>query len=99
MTVATRGGLSLPSSAWVGIYTYEAALTLLSEEHIVRDCGAYRHTPSEHVAGYNNQQLTGVTIEECAAACCASTSFSCTSFDYYVGQDKCDLSEFTGVLT
>jgi hypothetical protein len=59
-------------------------------------CANWLHMPSKHVFGHNNKQLTGVTVEECKSACCAATSFTCRSFDYHIGQSKCDLSDTTG---
>jgi len=44
------------------------------------------------LAGYNDKQLTGVSVDECKAACCAETAFACVSFDYHTADNKCDLS-------
>ena len=55
---------------------------------------AFLHQPNAAISGYNNEQLTGVTPEACAAACTSSTRVAwCRSFDYDKTASKCDLSD------
>jgi hypothetical protein len=55
---------------------------------------AFQHQPNAAISGYNNETLTGVTPEACAAACTSSTRAGwCRSFDYDKAAAKCDLSD------
>ena len=49
------------------------------------------------ISGANDEKLTDVSEEDCKAACCDREW--CKSFDYVVGQSKCDLSESDGPVT
>lgn len=53
----------------------------------------FTHTENAAISGFNTEQLTGVTPEDCASACLdASRSPWCVSFDYHKNTSKCDLS-------
>lgn len=52
----------------------------------------FRRTGNAAISGHNDRHLTGVSPEDCAKACVAETAFACRSFDYYKGQNRCDLS-------
>lgn len=55
---------------------------------------AFQHQPNGAIAGYNNEQLSGVTPEACAAACTSTPREAwCRSFDYDKAAAKCDLSD------
>ena len=45
------------------------------------------------ISGYNNEDLTGVTANECAALCVSRTTFTCRSFDHNPSTKECWLSE------
>ena len=45
------------------------------------------------ISGYNNEYLTGVTPNECAAQCAARTAFTCRSFDHNPSTNECWMSE------
>ena len=50
----------------------------------------YEHVPNAALSGHNHKHLTGKTVEQCKAECNAIDW--CKSFDYYKGQNRCDLS-------
>ncbi|XP_038060986.1 uncharacterized protein LOC119731787 isoform X2 [Patiria miniata] len=60
-----------------------------------------RTNPMEHFAlfqnaaipGANMEEHHGVTAEQCAELCLATTSFSCRSFDHYRDDNRCWLSD------
>jgi hypothetical protein len=47
-------------------------------------------TENSCIVGYNNKNLTDVTVDHCKSECLNSEW--CTSFDYYENDKKCDLS-------
>ena len=51
----------------------------------------FAHTANYALSGYNEEHKTSVSVSECKALCCARAW--CTSFDYYKGESKCDLSK------
>ena len=51
--------------------------------------------PNSAIDGYDNLHLTGVSVDDCKAACCAEVSFPCMSFDYDKATSECDLSSAT----
>ena len=54
----------------------------------------FERTADAAIAGYNNEALTGVSPQDCAAACTGDARKSwCRSFDYYKSGQRCDLSD------
>ena len=49
------------------------------------DCVSFQETPGHGLVGHNNEQLSGMTPQQCMQACCARAW--CKSFDYMAGSD------------
>lgn len=47
--------------------------------------------PDTAITGHNNEQMTGVTVEQCEAACCARDW--CKSFDFTDTDNHCNLAD------
>ncbi|XP_072177280.1 uncharacterized protein [Diadema setosum] len=45
------------------------------------------------ISGYNNEVVSGVTPNDCAAACASRPTFTCRSFDFEPSSNTCYLSE------
>lgn len=55
---------------------------------------SFTQTVNAAISGYNREKLTGVSPEACAAACLETSRAGwCRSFDFYKGQQQCDLSD------
>lgn len=54
---------------------------------------SFERTVEAAISGYNNESLSNVSPEQCAAACTAGSRANwCVSFDYIKTTNKCDLS-------
>ena len=53
----------------------------------------FAHTANAAIENHDTKELTGVSVDECKAACCEETSFTCRSFDYERDASWCALSE------
>ena len=52
----------------------------------------FEHIPNAAISGHNDKHLINVSVNDCKIACKNETTFTCKSFDYYKGLNKCDLS-------
>lgn len=48
--------------------------------------------PNKYVPNFDDNILTGLSIDDCASACVTQTSFVCQSFEYQLIQGTCVLS-------
>ncbi len=51
----------------------------------------YKHIPDAAISGHNTKHLSNVSVHNCMEAC--DNESWCTSFDYYKGEKRCDLSD------
>ncbi len=55
--------------------------------------GNYAHVPNAAISGHNTKHLSNASVQDCMEAC--DRESWCRSFDYYKGQNQCDLSDKT----
>ena len=59
-----------------------------------KDLTHFITTPNAAISGHNQETLNSVSPEQCATECLSSARNTwCLSFDYYKGENKCDLSD------
>ncbi|XP_041476506.1 uncharacterized protein LOC121424795 [Lytechinus variegatus] len=76
-----------------GYYTLGPLYCKGDESYIVTDRTDFMLIRERHISNYNNDYQTGLTVNQCAAACVAASSFVCRSFDYHPSDGGCYLSE------
>ena len=55
------------------------------------ECVNFEARPGMALVGHNNEQLVGMTVDQCTAACCARNW--CKSFDYIQQSQTCNLAD------
>ncbi|XP_780522.4 uncharacterized protein LOC575010 [Strongylocentrotus purpuratus] len=76
-----------------GYYTLEPLYCKGDESYIVTDRTDFMLIRESHLSGYNNEYQSGLTVNECVAACAAATTFVCLSCDFHPSDGGCYLSE------
>ncbi|HIG73275.1 MAG TPA: hypothetical protein EYQ24_01450 [Bacteroidetes bacterium] len=82
----------LPSRSRPGLLLAVCASLLLALPVQAQD---YDRTANAALSGHNTKTLSGVSVQQCQAACTAETEFVCRSFDYRKNENTCDLSDTT----
>lgn len=58
----------------------------------VKTLQSFKSMPNKYVPNFDDNILTGLSIDDCASACVTQTSFVCQSFEYQLIQGTCVLS-------
>ena len=60
--------------------------------HLANVMSQFKPMPNKAVPHFDNDVLTGVSIDDCAQACISSFSYVCNSFEYQYATSYCLLS-------